>query len=377
MIYFDNSATTLQKPPEVAQAVARAIQKFGNPGRSFCDPAMEAARAVFQARSEIAKLAKLENPLNIAFTSGSTESLNLVLNSLVSSSDNVITSVLEHNSVLRPLYKIGCQLSFIECDDEGNLILNKLDKLLKKNTRYVICTHGSNLTGTITDVGCLSDFCKKNGLIFILDVSQTLGSIETLGNMADILCFTGHKALFGPQGTGGVITNMKSGFNLVKTGGSGSNSFALNQSLEMPDIFEAGTHNAHGLAGLQKGVEYINRLGVDTIAEKENYLIRIFLRGISDIPSVRLYGPGFNAGGKRLPIAALNIGDLPAEDVAYQLWEKWRIATRAGSHCAPLVHKHFKTQEQGMVRFSFSVFNTQEEIYLAISALHEVALMLR
>ena len=373
MIYFDNAATTLQKPPELAQAITEAIKTFGNPGRSFHQPAMEASRANLSARKEIALLTGLENPLNVAFTSGATESLNLVLSSLVLPEDHVITSVLEHNSVLRPLYKIGCELSFIPCDSRGHLIPDDLDSLLKPNTRFLVCTHGSNLSGAFTDTDALRDFCRKRGLVFILDVSQTLGCVETFAAMADVLCFTGHKALFGPQGTGGIIVNKQLDFRLVKTGGSGTNSFDTSQALEMPEIFEAGTPNAHGIAGLGQGAAFVNRTSVSDIKSSTALLVEKFLDGAGDIPGIVLYGAEKSYGGPRLPIIALNIGSLTAADLALRLWEKYRIATRAGIHCAPLLHKHFGTEARGMVRFSFSVFNTTEEITLTIQALGEIA----
>lgn len=373
MIYFDNSATTLQKPPEVAQAVAQAISSLGNAGRSFYPAAMDAARTIYATRSEIARLVQLENPLQVAFTSGATESLNLVIGSLVSAQDHVITTVLEHNSVLRPLYKTGCQLSFIPCDEEGKLVLTALDSFLQPNTRFVVCTHGSNLTGAVTNVNILRKFCQKNHLIFILDVAQTLGAIPTYADMADVLCFTGHKALLGPQGTGGIITSRPLAFTLAKTGGTGSQSFKKHQPLQMPDVFEAGTANGHGLAGLQQSTAYLNTTGAASIQAKEAQLLKAFLAGIQDITTLRLYRSFSIDAPNYLPVVALNIGDRPAEDVALQLWDKYRIATRAGSHCAPLVHQHFKTAAQGMVRFSFSSFNTMQEIEIAVNALRDIA----
>lgn len=371
MIYFDNSATTLQKPPQVAQAVFSGMHSLGNSGRSFYRPAMDAAREIYRTRQEIAKLVQLRDPLFVAFTSGATESLNLVLHSLITSADHAITTVLEHNSVLRPLYKIGCGLSFIPCDATGQLVLDGLPAFLRRNTRFLVCTHGSNLTGAITDVAAIKRFCEEYGLVFILDISQTLGHIGAYAHMADVLCFTGHKALYGPQGTGGIIAQKPLDFKLVKTGGSGSDSFFRHQPLSMPDIFEAGTMNAHGLAGLRQGVAYVNQLGTDAIIAHENSLLSAFLTGAARIPGVRLYGPAQSGG--MLPVVALNIGDLPADDVALQLWEKWQIATRAGSHCAPLAHKHFGTEERGMVRFSFSLFNTLDEVHTAVEALARIA----
>jgi len=191
--------------------------------------------------------------------------------------------------------------------------------------------------------------------------------------MADILCFTGHKALFGPQGTGGIIVNRQLDFKLVKTGGSGTNSFGACQGMEMPEIFEAGTHNAHGLAGLQRGVEYINNKGLSAIEEITSRLLKAFLDGVKNIQGIIIYGDN-NAGSQpRIPIAVINIGSMASGDVALNLWESRQIAVRSGSHCAPLVHKFFKTEAQGMVRFSFSTFNTMEEVAIAVEELKKIA----
>lgn len=365
MIYFDNAATTIQKPPEVSQAVAQAIGTFGNAGRSFHTPAMQAARAVYGARQEIARLAGLQNPLQVAFTSGATESLNLVLSGLIRPEDHVITTVLEHNSVLRPLYQTGCELSYLSCDDRGMLLTDRLPALLRKNTRFVVCTHGSNLVGSVTDTGAVQSFCHENGLGFILDASQTMGSIQTNADLADVLCFTGHKALLGPQGTGGIIVQRDPGFRPVKTGGSGSDSFRRSQRTTMPDIFEAGTANAHGLAGLAAGIRHLNYLGMEAIRRHKQALLTAFLEGISNIPQIRLYGSHPDA----LPVAALNVGDLPAEETTLWLWENRHIATRSGSHCAPLLHRFFHTEKRGMVRFSFGLYNSLEEVETTVEAL--------
>lgn len=373
MIYFDNSATTIQKPQGVADAVAQAMGRLGNPSRSFHTPAMEASRAIYRTRREIAKLVELSDPNRVIFTSGATESLNLVVASLITAEDHVITSTLEHNSVLRPLYLAGCGISVIPCDENGQLNLTQLESLVEEKTRYLICTHGSNLLGCVTDVETLYDFCKKHSITFILDVSQTLGSIKTLASMADILCFTGHKSLMGPQGTGGIIVNGSHSFRLVKTGGSGGDTFGRHQSMEFPDILEAGTPNTHGLAGLQQGVAYLNKLGIQEVVAHEKKLRQRFFDGISAINEIQYYGISVEETADILPVVALNVGDLQAEDVALQLWEGWEIATRSGSHCTPLIHTHFGTRQRGMVRFSFGLFNTEDEIDIAISALKEIA----
>ena len=372
MIYFDNSATTLTKPPEVSQAVSYAINHFGNAGRSFHEAVQLANREIYKTREEITTLIGLDEPLNVAFTSSATESLNMVIAGLISKEDTVITTVTEHNSVLRPLYLTGCNLHMIDCDDNGNLLLDSLDELIQQHTPgCIVCTHGSNVTGNITDTRKLYNICKANNITLILDISQTFGTVPVDINMADIFCFTGHKGLYGPQGTGGIIVNGKKDFNITKTGGAGVNSFDKYQSKNTPDIFEAGTLNSHGIYGLQKGVRFINETGIDEIHSKTMRLLNLFHDGIKNIQNIKIYGD-FTTGS-RLPVISLNIDGLSSSELAQQLWEHHSIATRAGSHCAPLLHKRFGTEQTGMVRFSFSCYNTENEIEKAINAIKNIA----
>ena len=370
MIYFDNSATTLAKPPEVAEALVYAINHFGNAGRSFYGAVQLANREIYKTRMEIATLIGLDEPLHVAFTSSSTESLNLVIGGLIEREDHVITTVAEHNSALRPLYLKGCELSFIDCDDKGNLLLDSLEKLIKTSTRFLVCNHGSNVTGNIVDAQRLYDTCKAHNITMILDISQTFGAVHVDVNMADIFCFTGHKALFGPQGTGGIITNGEFPFHIIKTGGAGVNSFDLFQSNDMPDIFETGTLNAHGIYGLQKGVSFINKTEIETLHEKEMQLFEQFYERVAHLERVKVFGD--LEAAYRLPIISLNIDGLTSSELSERLWMDYGIATRAGSHCAPLLHKRFDTVKQGMVRFSFSYFNTKEEIQAGVSAITEI-----
>ena len=371
MIYFDNSATTLMKPPGVAEAIAFAINNFGNAGRSFHAPVLLANREIYNARVEIAKLIGCGDPLNVAFTSSATESLNLVIKGLVGKGDGVITTVTEHNSVLRPLYLSGCDLSFIDCDDFGNLCLDDLENLIKPSTKLMICTHGSNVTGNVTDAGKLHKICRGKGVIMVLDISQTFGTIPVDFDMADIFCFTGHKGLFGPQGTGGVIVNGKFDFNIVKTGGAGVNSFDRFQSKAVPDVFETGTMNSHSIYGLQKGVRFINETGIGNISSKETKLLQMFYKGIENLERIKIYGDF--SSKNRLPVISLNIEGLTAPELAERLWDGYGIATRPGSHCAPLLHKRFGTVNHGMVRFSFSYFNTEAEIEKSLCVIKEIA----
>jgi selenocysteine lyase/cysteine desulfurase len=394
MIYFDNSATTITKPPAVAEAVAYAVNHFGNAGRSFYDPVLLANREIYNTRAEIARLIGLDDPLSVAFTSSSTESLNLVIGGLVEQGDSVITTVTEHNSVLRPLYLKNCDLCFMDCDDNGVLCTDSFEEMLNPSAgrsggqassggqtpsdrqassggaRFLICTHGSNVTGNVTDVRKLYEICKAHRVTMILDVSQTLGVIPVHTDMADIFCFTGHKGLFGPQGTGGVIVNGRFDFKIVKTGGAGVHSFDRFQSGDMPDVFETGTLNSHGIYGLQQGVRFINETGIDAIHARETRLLRMFYDGVAAIEGVRIYGDF--SGENRLPVLSLNVEGLTSSELAERLWLGYGIATRAGSHCAPLLHKRFGTVELGMTRFSFSYFNTEDEIRMGVSAIKDI-----
>ena len=372
MIYFDNSATTMQKPPEVAKAVADAIIRFGNPGRSFHGPVQLANSEIYKTRVEIAKLIGLDDPLSVAFTSSATESLNLVIGGLAQREDSVITTVAEHNSVLRPLYLTGCDLSFLGCDDKGCIEVDSFDNFIKPSTKYFVCTHGSNLTGNITKLKKLHKICKEKNITMILDISQTFGVIPVSIDMADIFCFTGHKGLFGPQGTGGIIVNGKYDFNITKTGGAGVNSFDMFQSKDMPDVFETGTQNGHGIYGLQKGVSFINETGTETIHKKEMRMLKSFYSGIKHLEGVTIYGDF--PTDDRLPIISFNIAGLPSSELAERLWFDFGIATRAGSHCAPLLHKHFSTIDTGMVRLSFSYFNKDAEVQEGVVAVKKIAM---
>lgn len=376
IIYFDNAATSMQKPPAVATAVANAICGLGNPGRGGHLPAMQAARAVFAARTQVAKLLFMQQPTNVAFTSGITESLNLVIGKLINKRHHVITTVLEHNAVLRPLYESGCEISFLNCDDEGRLLLPQLQTLLKPNTRFLVCTTGSNVLGTATDVTHMRLFCQQNGLVLILDAAQTLGAVPTTGQDGDFICFTGHKGLLGPQGTGGIIccnNNVFSGKEppIFKTGGTGSASFARHQPRQMPDMFEAGTPNVPGLCGLTQGIAHVLNIGTKAILQRELSLTNQFLQGLKSIDGISIYGPANMQN--RLPVVSFNIAGQNAEETSLVLWEKHGIACRPGSHCAPLVHTRFATQNRGMVRFSFGYENTPEQVDTALAAIAGIA----
>lgn len=376
MIYFDNAATSFPKPDTVALAVANAINTLGNPSRGSYSLALDASRLVYKTREKVSELFNVGNPLNVAFTSNSTEALNISLNGCLSRGDHVITTEFEHNSVLRPLYALregGIDLSIIPSDINGILNYSQIEKEIKSTTKAIVCTHGSNLTGNLIDINLIGEICKKNNLLFILDASQTAGvfPIDMHKFNIDIVCFTGHKSLMGPQGTGGVCIKDSLPIRPLKTGGSGSHSYSKSHPLEMPDALEAGTVNSHSIAGLLAGLEFIEEIGIDKIREKELSHMWKFYNGIKDIQNIRIYGDFSKL--LRAPIVTLNLGDYDSNLVCDELWNNYEIATRAGAHCAPLMHEALRTKEQGAVRFSFSYFNTDDEIDIGIKAIKELS----
>ena len=376
MIYFDNAATTLRKPPEVAQAMIRALEALGNPGRGVHAGALDAARTVYSARCALAELFHAQDPARIAFTANATQALNTAIKGVLNPGDHVITTALEHNSVLRPLYEMedrGLELTILPADSRGNICYDAFAASLRKNTRAIICTHASNLTGNLLDVGRIGRIARENGLLFLVDASQTAGvfDIDVERMQIDILCFTGHKGLLGPQGTGGLYVRKDVQVRPLISGGSGVQSHSRSHPLQMPTALEAGTLNAHGIAGLEAAVRYLQRTGLQTIRQREQALMRRFLAGVRSIPGVSLYGD-FSCA-ERCAIVSLNLRDYDSARVSDALASRYGIATRAGAHCAPLMHRALGTTEQDAVRFSFSHFNTEAEINAAIAALRELA----
>lgn len=377
MIYLDNAATTLQKPRPVGQAMLDALQTAGNPGRGAHEPTLHAARLVYETRTALAELLGADDPSCIAFTANATQSLNMALCGLLHPGDHVLTTVCEHNSVLRPLYRLqknGVQLDFVEADARGVLRYEQFEQKLRPNTRAVVISHASNVTGNVADVAFVADFTKKHDLLLILDAAQTAGirplDVKTLG--ADVLCFTGHKGLLGPQGTGGAYVRPGLRVAPLVVGGSGVHSFAEEHPAQMPTALEAGTLNVPGIAGLGAGVRWILQQGVQTLQEKETAWAQLFYEQLQEVENLTFYGD-FSGNAPRVPIVSLNIGDEDSAWVADALWEDAGICVRAGAHCAPLLHKTLGTAAQGVVRFSFSHANTEEEVLRAAKAVRTLA----
>ena len=371
MIYLDNAATTRIKPKVVVEAVAEALTTLGNAERGTHSASLGASRTVFSTRMKLAKFFNAEGPSNIVFTMNATESLNIAIKGILEKGDAVITTCLEHNSVLRPLYQLrdeGVKLSFVSADKLGRPNYEEFESLIKPNTKAIISTAGSNLTGNLVDIKRVGEIAKKHGLIFVVDASQTAGvfPIDVKELNIDILCFTGHKGLLGPQGTGGMYVRDGVEVKPYLSGGTGVQTYNEHQPAEMPTRLEAGTLNGHGLAGLDAAIDYINEFGMQAIHDKEMSLMWRFYNGVKDIEGVKIYGD-FDVKD-RCPIVSINLSDYESGAVSDELANRFEIATRPGGHCAPLMHKALGTVDQGAVRFSFSHFNTEEEVDTAINA---------
>lgn len=376
MIYLDNAATTMHKPQAVIDAVVQAMNSLGNAGRGANEASLSAARIIYDTRDRLAQLFHAENAKRIAFTCNSTESLNIAIKGSLNPGDHAITTALEHNSVLRPLYEMqeqGVELTVIESDKRGRICYEDFEKAICPETKVIVCTNGSNLTGNRVDLERVGKIAADHGIRFIVDASQTAGvfEIDVQKMHIDILCFTGHKGLLGPQGTGGIYVREGIELRPLKSGGSGVDTYNTHHPAEMPTALEAGTLNGHGIAGLGAGVKYIMDTGMEHIRETEQHYMWKFYNGVKDIPGVKIYGD-FETED-RCPIVTLNIADYDSSEVSDELLMTYGISTRPGAHCAPLMHKALGTVDQGAVRFSFSHFNTEEEIDAAIAAIRELA----
>ena len=373
MIYFDNAATTLHKPHEVIEAVVHAMTTAGNASRGTHTGSLAASRTVYETRKKIADFFHCSRADHVIFTSNSTEALNIAICGTLGKGDHIISTDLEHNSVLRPLYHLeeqGASLTFLSANKKGCIDYDDFKRSIKPNTKAIVCTHASNLTGNVLDIERIGRIAKAHNLLFIVDASQSAGCIEI--NMEtmniDILCFTGHKGLLGPQGTGGLCIHESVEIRPFKHGGSGIHSYEKGQPQAYPARLEAGTLNSHGIAGLCAAINYINTITI--IAKKEQELLWHFYKGICNIPEIHIYGD-FDTK-ERAAILSLNIEGYDSGTVSDLLSQEYDIATRPGAHCAPRMHQALGTTETGAVRFSFSSFNTMEEVETAIQALKEL-----
>jgi cysteine desulfurase / selenocysteine lyase len=377
VIYLDNAATSFPKPRTVYQNVTKAMTKFGaNPGRGSHSMAIEGAKVIYETRELLAQFFNLGDPMKVIFTFNATDSLNLAIKGLLKSGDHVITTSMEHNSVLRPvmeLEKIGVSNTIVSCQTDGKINISDIENAITSNTKLVITTHVSNLTGTIFPIDQIGKICKKHKIHYLVDASQSAGvlDIDMQSSNIDFLAFPGHKGLLGPQGTGALLINSEVEMSQLKEGGTGSESSNLNQPNFYPDKFEAGTPNLPGIAGLNSGLKHIINRGTKSIYSHEKELLDLFIKELKNISKIQIYGP--NDINDRCGVVPINIEGIDSSEVAYLLDTKYNIAVRPGLHCAPLAHKTIGTEKIGAVRFSVGPFNTKTDILAAVKALDEIS----
>ncbi|WP_346885865.1 aminotransferase class V-fold PLP-dependent enzyme [Clostridium sp. UBA4395] len=372
MIYLDNAATSFPKPSEVYDQVLNCMKNYcANPGRGSHDMSVKSALKIMETREEICELFNIPSPLNLIFTSNATEALNISIKGALKRGDHVISTVIEHNSVLRPLHSLfedGVQVTLVGVDKSGYINFNDIKKEIKKNTKMIIINHTSNVLGSIQDIKSIGRISKDNGIIFMVDASQSAGviPIDVENDHIDLLAFPGHKGLFGPQGTGGLF--IRDGIKLrnFKEGGTGSNSHFMIQPDFVPDQFESGTLNTPGIAGLCEGVKFIKKTGLDNIRKYEEELLWYLLEQIKKLSYVKIYGS--DSKKQRSAVISLNVDGIDASVVGEQLNERG-IAVRTGYHCAPLIHDVIGTEYAGTVRVSPGYFNTFEDIEKLVEAI--------
>jgi cysteine desulfurase family protein len=380
MIYLDNAATSYPKPKEVGQAMMYFLEKVGaNPGRSSHRLSIESGRILYQARESLAELFNVDDPLRIIFTLNVTEALNLALKGLLRPGDQVITSSMEHNSVMRPLRELekrGVEVKVVPCSSQGVLDPVDIERAIKKNTKLIVLNHGSNVIGSLTPITVVGEMAKRHHILFLVDTAQTAGCypLDIKKDNIDLLAFTGHKALYGPPGTGGLVigerVNTKKLIPL-KVGGTGSHSEFEEQPDFLPDLYESGTPNIVGLNGLKEGVRFVLAEGVDKIHQQEKNLIIRLIEGLKEIPEVTLYGGDYRK--EQVAVVSFNLKDKWPSEVGMRLDEEYDIMCRVGLHCSPATHKTIGTFPRGTVRFSMSWFNTLEEVDQVIMAIREIA----
>jgi cysteine desulfurase family protein len=380
MIYFDNAATSWPKPPGVAEAMMRFLNEVGaNPGRAAHRRAVEAGRVVYAARESVAELFHAPNPLRIVFGPNVTEALNLALVGLLRPGDHVVTSSMEHNSVMRPLRaleKAGVAVTVVRCSPEGCLSLTDLESAIQSNTRLVALNHASNVVGTLLPVAEAGHLAREHELLLLVDAAQTAGAypIDLTTTPIDLLAFTGHKSLGGPMGTGGLVIGDRIGpcdLLPLKRGGTGSRSEFEEQPDFLPDMCESGTPNAVGLAGLTAGIRWVLERGVETVRNHEVALTQRLIEGLCDIPGVTVYG-GLDATSQTATVS-FNIAGVEPSEVGLRLDDEHEVMCRVGLHCSPSAHKTLGTFPMGTVRFGMGAFNTVNEVDASLTAIRRLA----
>jgi cysteine desulfurase / selenocysteine lyase len=382
IIYLDNAATAFPKPPVVIETMSEFYRSYGvNPGRSGYDLAVEAGLMLDGARDLLDRF--FNNPARdkdrVCFALNASGALNMIIQGVCSAGDHVVSTTLEHNSVLRPLYEMEragiITHDLVPCDGQGFVDPRDIERAIKPNTRLVIINHGSNVLGTIQDAASIGAICRAKGVLFALDTAQTAGviPIDMTAWHVDLLAFTGHKSLMGPTGTGGMVVGPDVPLRATRWGGTGVKSAVRTHLDYFPYLGEVGTANTVGIAGLKRGVEWVLEQGLDTIRGHEMKLTAQLIEGLRAIPGVSLYCAGSDE--RHLPVVCVNVAGFESPQTGELLDVEHDIATRVGLHCAPLAHEAIGTTPKGAVRFSIGPFNTEDHILAAIAGIEDVASM--
>lgn len=377
MIYLDNAATTWPKPEAVYQAVDQCLRQYGgNPGRGGHGYARKATHVLYQAREALADLFNSKDPTHIVFTYNATDAINMALLGRLRPGDHVATTAMEHNAVARPLRfleSMGVKVHVIPCDPTGTLNVGLMENVVKNGVRAIVMSHASNVTGTIMPVYEVGQLAKQYNACFIVDAAQTAGveEIDVEACSIDMLAFSGHKGLFGPQGTGGLYVREKEHIAPLRYGGTGSSSEFDIQPDFLPDKLESGTLNTPGLAGLLSGIQFIREIGMQSIRAKEEQLTQQLIEGLQGIKNVILYSP--KVPDNRTAIVSFSIRNMDNGLVAHRLDAEFGIACRAGLHCAPWAHQCIGTFETGLIRLSPGYFNTADEMVKTVGAIECIA----
>jgi len=383
-IYFDNSSTSLPKAPGVACAISNFLENAGyNVGRGGYSGSLDIAMDILQTREHFATLFGAKRPREVIFTPGLTTSINMILSGFLKQGDHVITSSMEHNSVMRPLHALtktrGISYDTVPCNNDGTLDPQEIIKFIKPSTKAVVMTHASNVCGTIMPIQAVGQLCKEHNLYFILDAAQTAGllNIDMQRDNIDALAFPGHKALLGPQGVGGFV--IKEDFahkvDAIMWGGTGSKTADLDQPELLPDKYESGTMNIPGILGLKAAVEYIIATGTDSIYQHEMKLCNHFIKGAKSIPDMELVAVDETSTSEqpsKIAVVSVNFPKHDNASITARLDKQFGIMARCGMHCAPAAHKTLGTYPQGTLRFSFGHENTLEEVDLLLGALTQI-----
>lgn len=376
-IYFDNAATTFPKPEVVYRTMEKVMRNVANPGRSGHKMALESGRMIYHTRELLASLFSIRDPMHIVFTHNATDSLNLAIKGLLKQGDHVITTSMEHNSVLRPLKRLEnlgiIQVTIVKANQEGNVAVEDIKQAIQESTKMVISTHASNVTGTLLPIDEIGRITQEHDLIYMVDASQTAGiyDIDVNQMKIDLLAFPGHKSLLGPQGVGGLYLREGIDLNPLREGGTGSQSESLIQPTMLPDRYESGTQNTIGIAGLGAGVEFILKTGIENIKKHEEKLTQRFLDGLKGMKKILVYGP--KNAKEQGAVVSIYIEGLDVSEASFLLDNEYDIACRSGLHCAPLAHRTIDTFKQGTLRFSMGYFNTLGEVDQVLEAIETLS----